>query len=155
MCSGRGSSRKAPTISEVSQRSLGIEPLPAGWCLGDPGVQMGSAEDAAGCLTFFCELVSRGLSGVGLVISDVHRGLIATIGATLPGSAAQPIRPILGLCPCWAGIFCAVGGSGGRGRLHQGASSQSMRRSGGWYLPGGRWVGRVRASAFSFSSKLG
>jgi putative transposase len=51
------------------------------------GVQVTSAEDGAGWLTFFRDLVARGLSG------DAHAGLVAAIGATLPGapgSAAEP-----------------------------------------------------------------
>ena len=42
------------------------------------GVQVTSAEDGAGWLTFFRDLVARGLSGAGLVTSDSHAGLIAT-----------------------------------------------------------------------------
>jgi transposase-like protein len=34
-------------------------------------------------------LTARGLSGVKLVISDAHRGLVAAIGAALPGAAWQ------------------------------------------------------------------
>ena len=37
-------------------------------------------------------LVARGLSGVGLVTSDAHPGLVAAIGATLPGAAWQRCR---------------------------------------------------------------
>jgi putative transposase len=56
------------------------------------GVQVTSAEDRAGWLTFFRDLVARGLSGVGLVTSDAHPGLVAAIGATLPGAAWQRCR---------------------------------------------------------------
>ena len=41
------------------------------------GVQVTAAEDGAGWLTFFRDLVARGLSGVGLVTSDSHAGLVA------------------------------------------------------------------------------
>jgi len=41
------------------------------------GVQVTSAEDGAGWLTFFRDLVARGLSGIGLVTSDSHAGLVA------------------------------------------------------------------------------
>jgi hypothetical protein len=51
-----------------------------------------SAEDGAGCLAFFRDLVARGLSGVSLVTSDAHRGLVEAIGATLPGAASQRCR---------------------------------------------------------------
>jgi putative transposase len=37
-------------------------------------------------------LVARGLSGVALVTSDAHPGLVAAIGATLPGAAWQRCR---------------------------------------------------------------
>jgi putative transposase len=56
------------------------------------GVQVTSAEDWAGWLAFFRDLVARGLSGVGLVTSDAHPGLMAAIGATLPGAAWQRCR---------------------------------------------------------------
>jgi putative transposase len=39
------------------------------------GLQVTSAEDGAGWLAFFRDLVARGLSGVALVTSDAHRGL--------------------------------------------------------------------------------
>ncbi len=48
-----------------------------------------SAEDGAGWLGFFRDLTARGLSGVGLVTSDAHRGLVEAIGATLPGASWQ------------------------------------------------------------------
>lgn len=51
-----------------------------------------SAEDGAGWLAFFRDLVARGLSGVALVTSDAHPGLVAAIGATLPGAAWQRCR---------------------------------------------------------------
>jgi putative transposase len=38
-------------------------------------------------LTIFWDLTARGLSGVALVTSDAHRGLVAAIGATLPGAS--------------------------------------------------------------------
>jgi putative transposase len=50
------------------------------------GLQVSSAEDGAGWLAFFRDLVARGLSGVTLVTSDAHRGLVEAIGATLPGA---------------------------------------------------------------------
>jgi putative transposase len=56
------------------------------------GVQVSSAEDGAGWLAFFRDLVARGLSGVKLVTSDAHPGLVAAIGATLPGAAWQRCR---------------------------------------------------------------
>jgi putative transposase len=56
------------------------------------GLQVSSAEDGAGWLGFFRDLVARGLGGVALVTSDAHRGLVEAIGATLPGAAWQRCR---------------------------------------------------------------
>jgi transposase-like protein len=56
------------------------------------GVAVTSAEDGAGWLTFFRDLVARGLSGIALVTSDAHPGLVAAIGATLPGATWQRCR---------------------------------------------------------------
>jgi transposase-like protein len=56
------------------------------------GLQVASAEDGAGWLSFFRDLVARGLCGVALVTSDAHRGLVEAIGATLPGAAWQRCR---------------------------------------------------------------
>ena len=56
------------------------------------GLQVSSAEDGAGWLGFFRDLVARGLSGVALVTSDAHRGLVEAIGATLPGATWQRCR---------------------------------------------------------------
>ncbi len=56
------------------------------------GLQVTSAEDGAGWLAFLRDLVARGLSGVQLVISDCHAGLVAAIGATLAGACWQRCR---------------------------------------------------------------
>jgi putative transposase len=56
------------------------------------GVQVTSAEDGAGWLGFFRDLTARGLTGVKLVTSDAHAGLVAAIGATLPGASWQRCR---------------------------------------------------------------
>jgi putative transposase len=56
------------------------------------GRHVTSAEDGAGWLAFFRDLVARGLSGVALVTSDAHSGLVEAIGATLPGAAWQRCR---------------------------------------------------------------
>jgi putative transposase len=56
------------------------------------GLQVSSAEDGAGWLAFFRDLTARGLSGVALVTSDAHAGLVAAIGATLPGASWQRCR---------------------------------------------------------------
>ncbi|MEQ7129554.1 IS256 family transposase, partial [Actinopolymorpha sp. B11F2] len=56
------------------------------------GVDVTSAEDGAGWLAFLRDLTARGLSGVQLVTSDAHAGLVAAIGATLPGASWQRCR---------------------------------------------------------------
>ena len=56
------------------------------------GLQVTSTEDGAGWLTFFRDLVARGLTGVKLVTSDAHQGLVAAAGSTLPGAAWQRCR---------------------------------------------------------------
>jgi putative transposase len=56
------------------------------------GLQVTSAEDGAGWLAFFRDLTARGLSGVALVTSDAHRGLVEAIGATVPGASWQRCR---------------------------------------------------------------
>jgi transposase-like protein len=56
------------------------------------GLQVSTAEDGAGWLAFFRDLVARGLTGVGLVTSDAHAGLVAAIGATLPAASWQRCR---------------------------------------------------------------
>ena len=56
------------------------------------GVQVTTSEDGAGWLGFFRDLVARGLSGVKLVTSDAHAGLVAAIAATLPGASWQRCR---------------------------------------------------------------
>jgi hypothetical protein len=43
-----------------------------------------SAEDGAGWLAFLRDLVARGLSGVALVTSDAHGGLVEAIDAPEP-----------------------------------------------------------------------
>jgi putative transposase len=56
------------------------------------GLDICSCEDGAGWLTFFRGLVARGLSGVSLVTSDAHAGLVAAIGATIGGAGWQRCR---------------------------------------------------------------
>jgi transposase-like protein len=68
------------------------------------GLQVTSAEDGAGWLAFFRDLTARGLSGVQLVTSDAHRGLVDAIGATLPGAGWQRCRThyaanLMAVCP--------------------------------------------------------
>jgi putative transposase len=56
------------------------------------GIDVSTAEDGAGWLTFLRSLTARGLSGVRLVTSDAHAGLLSAIGATLPGASWQRCR---------------------------------------------------------------
>ena len=56
------------------------------------GVDVITTEDGAGWLAFLRSLVARGLSGVGLVVSDDHPGLKAAVEATLPGASWQRCR---------------------------------------------------------------
>jgi len=57
-----------------------------------PGIDVTSSEDGAGWLAFLRGLVARGLSGVALVISDDHAGLVNAIAAVLPGAVWQRCR---------------------------------------------------------------
>jgi putative transposase len=56
------------------------------------GVDVASSEDGAGWLAFLRALVARGLSGVDMVISDDHAGLVNAIGSVLPGASWQRCR---------------------------------------------------------------
>jgi transposase-like protein len=56
------------------------------------GIDVATAEDGAGWLAFLRSLAARGLTGVQLVISDAHTGLVAAIGAVLPGASWQRCR---------------------------------------------------------------
>ena len=68
------------------------------------GIEVTSGEDGAGWLAFFRGLTARGLTGVKLVTSDAHAGLVAAIGATLPGASWQRCRThyavnLMSVCP--------------------------------------------------------
>lgn len=68
------------------------------------GVQVATTESGAGWLAFFRDLVARGLTGVALVTSDAHTGLVDAIGATLPGASWQRCRThytvnLMSVCP--------------------------------------------------------
>ena len=56
------------------------------------GVQVTTTEDGGGWLAFWRDLTARGLTGVKLVTSDAHAGLVAAIAATLPGASWQRCR---------------------------------------------------------------
>jgi putative transposase len=50
------------------------------------GIDLITTEDGAGWTAFLRGLVARGLSGVALVVSDAHRGLVDAIASVLPGA---------------------------------------------------------------------
>jgi putative transposase len=56
------------------------------------GLDVTSSEDGAGWLAFLRGLVARGLSGVAMVTSDDHAGLVNAIASVLPGAAWQRCR---------------------------------------------------------------
>ena len=55
------------------------------------GVDVSGSENGSGWVAFLRLLVARGLSGVQLMVSDAHGGLI---GAVLPGAAWQRCRTL-------------------------------------------------------------
>jgi transposase-like protein len=68
------------------------------------GIQVSTAESGAGWLTFFRDLVARGLSGVKLVTSDAHAGLVDAVATTLPAATWQRCRThyaanLMSACP--------------------------------------------------------
>jgi transposase-like protein len=56
------------------------------------GLDVVTAEDGAAWLAYVRGLVARGLTGVKLVSSDAHPGLVDAIAATLPGASWQRCR---------------------------------------------------------------
>ena len=56
------------------------------------GLDLVTSEDGAGWTAFLRGLVARGLSGVRLVISDAHPGLVDAIASTLAGVSCQRCR---------------------------------------------------------------
>jgi transposase-like protein len=56
------------------------------------GLELHTSEDGAGWTAFLRGLVARGLSGVRMVISDAHPGLIDAIASTLSGASWQRCR---------------------------------------------------------------
>jgi putative transposase len=56
------------------------------------GVDVTTTEDGAGWVAFLRGLVARGLTGVGLVTSDDHPGLVDAIASALPGASWQRCR---------------------------------------------------------------
>ena len=56
------------------------------------GVDIVTSEDGTAWTQLLRDLVARGLSGVQLVISDAHAGLVEAVRAVLPGAAWQRCR---------------------------------------------------------------
>ena len=56
------------------------------------GLRVATSETGSAWNTFFADLVARGLTGVRLITSDAHRGLVDAINANLPGAAWQRCR---------------------------------------------------------------
>ena len=56
------------------------------------GMRVATAETGAAWNEFFADLVARGLTGVRLVTSDAHAGLVDAIAANLPGATWQRCR---------------------------------------------------------------
>jgi len=68
------------------------------------GVKVATSETKEAWNTFFADLVARGLSGVLLVTSDAHAGLVEAIAANLPGASWQRCRThyaanLMSVCP--------------------------------------------------------
>lgn len=77
------------------------------------GLDLVTSEDGAGWLAFVRSLVARGLSGVRLVVSDAHPGLVDAISSTLQGTSWQRcrthfLRNLLAKVPKSAGPFVAT-----------------------------------------------
>lgn len=56
------------------------------------GLRVATSETRAAWNSFFADLVAPGLSGVRLVTSDAHEGLVEAIAANLPGASWQRCR---------------------------------------------------------------
>jgi transposase-like protein len=56
------------------------------------GLKVATSETKEAWNVFFADLVARGLSGVKLVTSDAHAGLVEAIAANLPGATWQRCR---------------------------------------------------------------
>ena len=91
----RGSSRQSPGCEVSGEHRVSHRRDP--WWVRRRyreilGLQLSTGEDGAGWLGFFRDPLARGLSGVGLVTSDVYAGLVEAVGVTLPGASWQRCR---------------------------------------------------------------
>jgi transposase-like protein len=80
-------------IREFAQRMMDADvEVRCGAEYGEVSPDRVNSEDGAGWLAFLRGLAARGLSGVQLVTSDDHAGLVHAIAAVLPGAAWQRCR---------------------------------------------------------------
>ena len=68
------------------------------------GLRVATSQTGAAWTSFFADLVARGLSGVRLVTSDAHPGLVEAVAANLPGASWQRCRThyaanLMSVCP--------------------------------------------------------
>jgi len=68
------------------------------------GIKVATSETKQAWNAFFADLVARGLTGVRLVTSDAHAGLVDAIAANLPGATWQRCRThyaanLMAVCP--------------------------------------------------------
>lgn len=68
------------------------------------GMQVATGETRVAWNTFFADLVARGLTGVRLVTSDAHAGLVEAVRANFPGTSWQRCRThyaanLMSVCP--------------------------------------------------------
>ncbi|MEA5055273.1 MAG: IS256 family transposase [Propionicimonas sp.] len=68
------------------------------------GLKVATSETQAAWNAFVADLVARGLTGVLLITSDAHQGLVEAIAANLPGAAWQRCRThyaanLMAVCP--------------------------------------------------------
>ena len=68
------------------------------------GMQVATSETGAAWNMFFADLVARGLTGVQLITSDAHAGLVEAMRANFPGTSWQRCRThyaanLMSACP--------------------------------------------------------
>lgn len=68
------------------------------------GMQVATSETMTAWNTFFADLVARGLTGVRLITSDAHAGLVEAMRANFPGTSWQRCRThyaanLMSVCP--------------------------------------------------------
>ena len=111
-CTGSGEPGGASSRDRTSSPRWWGTPLAAG--NGEIlGLDLHTSEDGAGWTAFLRGLVAHGLTGVRLVISDAHPGLVDAIASTVPGASWQRcrthfLRNLLTRVPKSAGPFVAT-----------------------------------------------